>query len=163
MSLSATCITHTVDATEQLGRQLGAGLRGGEVLCLSGDLGAGKTALARGIGVGWGAREAVSSPTFVFIHEHRRHTDLQRLYHVDCYRLEQDAEAASLGLEDLFDGDDVVLLEWPERVMAVLPPRRVWIEIDVLDENSRRYTFSAADPRDAAVIAPLRHSSFVEE
>src|SRR5882724_1986861 len=89
-ALALSCLkltSHSVDETVQFGVRLGQRLLGGDVVCLSGDLGAGKTALASGIGKGWGALELVNSPTFVFVHEHRRTDDDVRLYHLDCYRL----------------------------------------------------------------------------
>ena len=147
--------TPTVAATVQLGQQIGMLLRGGDVLCLSGDLGAGKTALARGLASGWGAQEPVSSPTFVFVHEHRRSADAQSLYHIDCYRLQSEADAASIGLEDMLDGEDVVLLEWPERVEALLPVDRLWIAIDTVDDDTRRFTLEAVGERFSRLLTAL--------
>ncbi|NLX11994.1 MAG: tRNA (adenosine(37)-N6)-threonylcarbamoyltransferase complex ATPase subunit type 1 TsaE, partial [Chloroflexi bacterium] len=91
--------SHSVEQTLHLGRALGELLRPGDLICLAGDLGAGKTALTRGIGAGWGAREAVTSPTFTLIHEHRRPQDDQVLYHVDCYRLHGAEDAWNIGLD----------------------------------------------------------------
>ncbi|MBX3084372.1 MAG: tRNA (adenosine(37)-N6)-threonylcarbamoyltransferase complex ATPase subunit type 1 TsaE [Anaerolineae bacterium] len=153
---SVEVVTHGVDATTQLGQHLGALLRGGDVLCLSGDLGAGKTALARGLALGWGALEPVSSPTFVFVHEHRRRADAQRLYHVDCYRLQSEADAATIGLEDMLTGEDVVLLEWPEQVESLLPADRLWISIETLDDNTRRFTAEAVGKRHLALLTDLQ-------
>jgi tRNA threonylcarbamoyladenosine biosynthesis protein TsaE len=147
--------TQSVDATIQLGQQIGAMLRSGDVLCLSGDLGAGKTALSRGLVHGWGALEHASSPTFVFVHEHHRATDSQRLYHVDCYRLQSALDAATIGLEDMLAGDDVVLLEWPERVESLLPADRLWIEIETVEDNTRRFTFEAVGTRYSALLTAL--------
>src|SRR4051812_31474913 len=80
-------LSESPDQTMQFGTCLGQLLAHGDIVCLSGDLGAGKTAFTSGIGKGWGALEIVNSPTFVFVHEHRRRADNMRLYHIDCYRL----------------------------------------------------------------------------
>src|SRR5258707_11424486 len=86
-SLTFSLESTSVEQTAYFGARLGKLLGAGDVICLSGPLGAGKTALAAGIAAGWGALEPVNSPTFVFVHEHHRAADALRLYHVDCYRL----------------------------------------------------------------------------
>jgi tRNA threonylcarbamoyladenosine biosynthesis protein TsaE len=136
--------THNVAETVAFGTALGALLERGDVVCLSGDLGAGKTALARGIAAGWGVREAVNSPTYIFIHEYERHGrgSGERLYHVDAYRLTSAADAASIGLEDLLAGEGVVLLEWPERVLPLLPTERLWIDIETPADADQSRQFS---------------------
>jgi tRNA threonylcarbamoyladenosine biosynthesis protein TsaE len=135
--------SHSVEETIAVGKTLGALLRAGDVICLSGDLGAGKTAFTSGIGKGWGALEPVNSPTFVFVHEHHRAADDLRLYHLDCYRLASEEDAISIGIEDILSGDDVAILEWPERVEAFLPAERLWIELLVIDDNLRTIEFTA--------------------
>src|SRR5579859_2076084 len=132
MSHDLTILSSTPQKTQQLGVALGALLQGGDVICLSGDLGAGKTALTAGIGVGWGAREGVNSPTFVFVHEHHRARDNLRLFHVDCYRLASEADALSIGLEDMLDSSDVTVIEWPERILPFLPDERLWVTLQAL-------------------------------
>jgi tRNA threonylcarbamoyladenosine biosynthesis protein TsaE len=148
----------SVENTQALGLRLGAALRAGDVVCLSGDLGAGKTALARGIGVGWGAAEAVNSPTFVFEHAHHRHTDRQVLHHVDCYRLTSDAEAATIGLDDILAGEGATIIEWPERVLSWLPADRLWItiEADPTSATTRHFTLEASGARYVAILNDLR-------
>lgn len=135
--------SHSVEETVALGKSLGALLRAGDVICLSGDLGAGKTAFTSGIGRGWGAMEPVNSPTFVFVHEHHRNPDDMRLYHLDCYRLASEDDAISIGIEDILAGDDVAILEWPERVKDFLPTERLWIDLFVIDDNTRAIEFKA--------------------
>ena len=132
--------------TAHLGEQLGHLLRGGEVICLEGQLGAGKTCLAQGIGRGWGATADLTSPTFTLIHELRREIDHARLYHVDLYRLNSESEAWLLGLTDLLDEAKAsVMIEWPERAPTILPPDRLWIKLEYVDELHRRLTFEATD------------------
>ncbi len=148
-------LSRSVQETERLGERLGARLRGGEVICLSGDLGAGKTAFTRGIGRGWGATEPVTSPTFTLIHEHHRARDDQTLYHVDAYRLSGAADAWTVGLDELLHGDGVVVIEWPENVEDALPPERLWVTLAFVDEEVRRLTFRAVGVQAVALLAAL--------
>lgn len=135
--------THSVEETVALGKTLGSLLQAGDTICLSGDLGAGKTAFTSGIGKGWGALEPVNSPTFVFIHEHHRAADTMRLYHLDCYRLASEEDAISIGIEDILAGNDVAILEWPERVEAFLPESRLWVELLTVNDTTRKIEFTA--------------------
>src|SRR5689334_5427410 len=149
--------SHNVEQTVQFGIQLGRLLHGGDVVCLSGDLGAGKTALTSGIGKGWGALELVNSPTFVFVHEHRRGADDVRLYHLDCYRLSSEGDSLSVGVDDILAGQDVVVIEWPERIASILPAERLWIQLDELDDPAlRSLTLEATGPRYMALLDELR-------
>lgn len=102
---------------------------------LSGNLGAGKTTFAKGVAAGLGAAapEEISSPTFALIHEHGG----GRLYHVDLYRLDTEAEAASLGLDEILAQPAVVLLEWAEKFPGLLPEERVEIRIEPQADESR--------------------------
>jgi tRNA threonylcarbamoyladenosine biosynthesis protein TsaE len=149
-------ISHNVDETYQIGHHLGTLLRAGDIICLAGDLGAGKTALTRGIGRGWGALEAVTSPTFTLVHEHRRSQDDLTLYHIDCYRLQGSADAWSIGLDDLLHNDGILVIEWAKNIADVLPAERLWIAIDVLNDTHRRLTFGAAGRRFRALVEGLR-------
>ena len=116
---------------------MAAGLHPGDVLLLSGTLGAGKTALVRGLAVGLGiASEEVSSPTFTIVHEYRG--GRLALYHVDLYRLER-AATDDLGLEELGVKDGVLAIEWPDRLTHEMPGARR-IRIEWIDETTRRIT-----------------------
>ena len=131
----ATYRTRSEEETIALGQRLARELPVRGVVLLIGNLGAGKPTLAKGIVSGLGAAPAdeVSSPTFTLIHEYGE----GRAYHVDLYRLDEPAQLATLGLEDLFDGDAPVLIEWGERFPALLPERRTEIRIrsDGADER----------------------------
>ncbi len=148
-------LSRNVAETEQIGERIGALLRGGELLCLSGDLGAGKTALTRGIGRGWGALEPITSPTFTLIHEHHRARDGQKLYHVDGYRLSGAADAWTVGLDELLHGEDVVVIEWPENVAEALPEERLWVTLDFFDDETRQLTFNASGAQALALLRAL--------
>jgi tRNA threonylcarbamoyladenosine biosynthesis protein TsaE len=110
------------------------------VVLLIGNLGAGKTTLAKGIVSGLGAAvpEDVSSPTFALIHEY----GTGRVYHIDLYRLEKPAEVATLGLEEIFERDVVVLIEWGERFLSLMPGERFEIRLKALEGGSRRIEIS---------------------
>lgn len=127
-------LTRTEQETQEVARQLAATLSAGDVLLLTGTLGAGKTAFVRGLAIGLGIDASeVSSPTFTLVHEYGG--GRLPLYHVDLYRLEKGA-TEELGLEEL-GGDGVLAIEWPERLAHDIPgARRVTIEI--VDEGTRR-------------------------
>jgi tRNA threonylcarbamoyladenosine biosynthesis protein TsaE len=154
-SHTAKFISSSTDQTVNFGARLGSLLGPGDVICLNGDLGAGKTALARGIGQGWGALEAVTSPTFTLIHEHHRQQDAQRLHHVDCYRLQSTADAWSTGLDDMLYGDGIIVIEWPERIASLLPAERLWIALTPLDESQRQINMQATGTRYSDLLRAL--------
>jgi tRNA threonylcarbamoyladenosine biosynthesis protein TsaE len=128
--------TASEEATIALGEQLGALLPRQRVVLLIGSLGAGKTTLAKGIVRGLGAAEPedVSSPTFTLIHEYGTGG---RVYHIDLYRLDEPAEVATLGLDEIFDRDAVVLIEWGERFPQLLPAERTEIRIRTTENDAR--------------------------
>lgn len=137
----ASRVTHSEDETAAMGRELAPTLRAGDVLLLSGNLGAGKTAFVRGLADGLGIDPAeVSSPTFTLIHEYRG--GRLTLYHADLYRLQRTA-TDDLGLEELGIADGVLAIEWPDRLShAIDGARHIAFEID--GENTRRITCTAA-------------------
>jgi tRNA threonylcarbamoyladenosine biosynthesis protein TsaE len=137
-------ISHSAEQTARLGFRLGEILRPGDVICLSGSLGAGKTAFARGLGKGWGAIPDVTSPTFTLVHEHTRQADGLRLYHVDAYRLAGPEDALSFGLEEMLLDENPLLLEWPERIGEMLPPERLNISFEFQDTERRQVLIEAA-------------------
>lgn len=144
--------TYSPSETEQLGEQIGAHLLGGDVLCLSGTLGAGKTCLVRGLARGWGAIERPTSPTFTLINQYQRVRDSQTFYHADCYRLAGTTDAWTTGLDDLFDPANVMVIEWPERILDALPTERLWIEIRDLGDTSREFVLVASGDRALALL-----------
>ncbi len=149
--------SHNAQRTTALGAVLGGYLKAGDVICLSGELGAGKTVFSRGLGTGWGASQPLTSPTYNLVHEHRRARDRQRLYHIDLYRIQAAAEAETLGLDDILDGAGSVIFEWPERILNQLPPERLWIDIELTDsEDARELHFEARGARYVALLAALR-------
>lgn len=142
-----------------VGAALGRLLRPGDLVCLSGPLGAGKTVISRGIGIGWGTRPPLTSPTYNLVHEHRRDKDQARLIHIDLYRIDGAADAASLGIDDKLDSDDIVLIEWPERLGDYLPQEQLRIDIELVDDNARDLIISASGARYLSLLAALRDSA----
>jgi tRNA threonylcarbamoyladenosine biosynthesis protein TsaE len=133
-----------------LGQRLGTLLVPGDVIALRGDLGAGKTALAQGIGEGLGVMEPVSSPTFSLVQEYRGRLPL---WHLDVYRLRSPDEVVDLGWSDLLGGGGVVLVEWPERIEASLPPERLDIALEYgAAEEERRLTVTPLGERMTALV-----------
>jgi len=132
-----THITHSEEETAALARTLAADLKPGDVLLLSGNLGAGKTAFVRGLAEGLGiAADEVSSPTFTLVQEYRGGRLV--LYHVDLYRLER-AATEDLGLEEMGIADGVLAIEWPDRLAHAMT-QSVRVEIEIVDETRRRVT-----------------------
>lgn len=115
--------------------QLGALLETGDVICLEGDLGSGKTTLVQGIAAGWGSLEAVTSPTFVLVNVYRR-PDGAQLFHMDAYRLENAAEATALDLDALLESGPLIV-EWADRISAALPRERMRLKLVTVDEDRR--------------------------
>lgn len=130
--------TASGEETVELGRRIAAELPRRAAVLLIGNLGAGKTTLAKGIvsGLGVADEEDVSSPTFTLIHEYGG----GRVYHIDLYRLDRPEEIATLGLDEIFDRDAVVLIEWGERFPGMMPAARIEIFLKTLDEERREIT-----------------------
>jgi tRNA threonylcarbamoyladenosine biosynthesis protein TsaE len=153
-------ISTSAEQTGRLGYRLGTLLLAGDVICLSGDMGAGKTVFSAGIGKGWEAEDAFTSPTFNLVHEHRRGKDAQVLYHLDCYRLRNAAEADTIGLDDLLERRGILILEWAERIRAALPPERLWINLRVIEDTRRSFIMEAHGRRYQQLLEEFRALTF---
>jgi tRNA threonylcarbamoyladenosine biosynthesis protein TsaE len=134
-----TEITRSEEETVELGRRIARELPRRAVVLLIGNLGAGKTTLAKGIVSGLGAApvDEVSSPTFTLIHEYGE----GRVYHIDLYRLDRPEEVATLGLEEIFDRDAVALIEWGERFPTLMPADRLEIRLSALPDDCREVQY----------------------
>ena len=131
------CTTTSEDDTAAVGRTLAAALNAGDVVLLSGDLGAGKTAFVRGLAAGLGVDPAaVSSPTFTIVHEYRG--GRLTLYHADLYRLERTA-TEDIGLEEMGVADGVLAIEWPDRLTHALPSATS-VRLEIVDDTTRAIT-----------------------
>ncbi len=142
--------TVSPEETVELGRRLGEQLERGDVLALVGPLGAGKTQLTRGLALGIGAGERVTSPTFKLVNEYEGRI---RLFHIDAYRLRDAEDLAALGCDELFDGrDSAAVVEWADRVAAALPAEYLSIEFEITGPASRKLIIGAAGPRSARLL-----------
>ena len=136
MTTSQRLETRSVDETIDFGARLAAGLQHGDVLALSGALGAGKTALVKGIARGLGITRDVTSPTFTLVHEYGG--GRLPLFHIDLYRLDSVGQALAIGIEEYLNGSGVTVIEWAEKVETLLPERARRIRVESLGENVRR-------------------------
>lgn len=125
-------VSKSPEQTIALGHKLGELMSPGRVICVYGNLGAGKTYFAKGLAQGLGIVEHVTSPTFTIINEYE---GVIPFYHVDAYRLTEEEEAYELGLEEYLYGEGVTLIEWPERVNSLLPDEYLQIFIGLTDEG----------------------------
>lgn len=146
------------DQTRRLGFRLGGLLRTNDVVCLSGDLGTGKTTFVQGLAQGWGSLDSVSSPTFVLVNEYRR-PDGSCLYHLDAYRLASSWEAEDLDLDRMMETGPLVV-EWPERIKSVLPSNHLWIALRWVADEQRAMTFSGQGDHYADLVAEFRKRVF---
>lgn len=128
--------THSAAETAMLGKTFAKSLLPGDVVALSGNLGAGKTQFIAGVCEGLGVKSNVSSPTFTLIHEYQ--TDSVTVVHVDLYRLSSKSEVLTLGLEEYFDGSHVCLIEWAEKILDLLPDRYHMVKIEHGDNVEER-------------------------
>ena len=127
--------TKSAEETAIIGEKLGKLLSSGNIVCLSGDLGAGKTAFTKGIAKGLGVEDYVTSPTYTIINEYEGKLPL---YHFDVYRLNDVEDMYELGYEEYFFGDGVVVVEWADIVRDIIPGERLWITIlNTRGDNSR--------------------------
>lgn len=140
--------------TRTLGRRLGEMVQAGDVICLQGELGAGKTTFVQGLGTGLGIRQSIHSPTFILANEHRG--GRVPLYHLDAYRVQSTAEAIGFGLDDYLDGRGVVVIEWAEKIRAGLPDESLWIEFEHAGENERTLSFTARGAHYTELLSRLR-------
>ncbi len=138
--------------------RLGSLLRNGDVICLSGDLGSGKTTLVQGLASGWGSPDPTSSPTFVLVNVYRRPGGL-RLFHMDAYRMIGPAEAEDLDIDLMVDTGPLVI-EWAERIQDALPTDRLWIALKWIDDKQRDLTVTARGKRYQEILTALRRQVY---
>ena len=157
---SLDVISRSPEQTRRIGMRLGAMLQAGDVVCLSGDLGAGKTTFIQGLSSGWGSLDAVSSPTFVLVNVYRR-LDGQQLFHLDAYRLGGPADAYDLDLDGMLESG-VVVVEWAERILQALPGDYLHLRLTYIEEYQRDLLLSAHGNgnRYQAVLVALRKEIF---
>jgi tRNA threonylcarbamoyladenosine biosynthesis protein TsaE len=150
-------ISRKPEQTRRLGARLGRLLQGGDVIALEGGLGAGKTAFAQGMGIGWGASAPLISPTFILVRRHERAHDESFLYHIDLYRLNSVEAAEELGLEELLGAPHAVcVVEWADRAPELFPEEHLWITLRWIDDLQRGLTIRARGQRHQALLKEYR-------
>jgi len=146
------------DQTRRVGARLGGALQTGDVICLQGDLGAGKTTFVQGIAQGWGSLDSVSSPTFILVNVYRR-ADHSQLFHMDAYRLDSTLEAEQLDLDSML-ADGALIIEWPERVNGLVPSERLWVNLDHIADEEREMKFKASGKRYDDLLEVVRNATY---
>jgi tRNA threonylcarbamoyladenosine biosynthesis protein TsaE len=149
-------VSSSPEQTQAIGRVLGARAQPGDVVLLSGELGAGKTCLTQGVLWGLGVDEFARSPTFVMINEYEGRLPL---YHIDLYRIDAEVEVADLGLDEYLSGDGICVVEWPERSRDAYPLERVEIKLEHVNESTRKLTLTSASRRFDAVFQAAKSAA----
>jgi tRNA threonylcarbamoyladenosine biosynthesis protein TsaE len=153
-------ISHSEAQTRRFGARLGEFLQGGDVICLAGELGAGKTCLAQGIGRGLGIEGPITSPSFTLINEYRQERARLPFYHADLYRLGEAKEALTLGLDEYFYGEGVCVVEWADRAPEALPAEHLWIELRYIAQAKRGLLMKAVGKRYEELLWEFCRSEF---
>ncbi len=148
--------TESVEETSGIGERLGRLLSKGNIICLSGDLGAGKTSFAKGIAKGLEVKDYVTSPTYTIINEYEGRLPM---YHFDAYRLNNAEEMDELGYEEYFFGDGAVVLEWADIVRDIIPAERLWITIlNSRGDNTREIIMEATGEIYDTMLKGMEHN-----
>jgi tRNA threonylcarbamoyladenosine biosynthesis protein TsaE len=149
-------ITSSRSQTEEVGRVLGTMLEAGDMVCLYGDLGAGKTHFSYGVAQGLLVQDRyITSPTFTFVNEYQGRIPL---YHIDLYRLKDPSELESIGFEEYIDSDGATVIEWADRAEEELPDEKLNVYISDVSENSREIGFFAEGERYVKLLAGFKKS-----
>lgn len=128
-------VSSSIEETIQFGKKFAEELSVGDIVCLNGDLGAGKTHFVKGVASFFEVKkEKVNSPTFTLINEYQGTIPI---YHFDCYRLKNEQEALEIGTEEYFYGDGISIVEWPQKIRNLIPPEAVWITIKHVNDTQR--------------------------
>jgi tRNA threonylcarbamoyladenosine biosynthesis protein TsaE len=151
-------LSRSPDQTRHVGMRLGAALQAGDVICLQGDLGAGKTTFVQGIAHGWGSVDPVSSPTFILVNVYRG-SDSKRLFHMDAYRLDSTPEAEELDLDSML-AQGPLIIEWPERMTKLIPLERLWVQLEHRNGDEREMKFNSSGKRYEELLDIIRRATF---
>ncbi|NLZ45956.1 MAG: tRNA (adenosine(37)-N6)-threonylcarbamoyltransferase complex ATPase subunit type 1 TsaE [Clostridiales bacterium] len=127
--------THSPEETIEFAKKIGSLLVGGEVIAYRGGLGAGKTTFTRGLAIGYGLGDDVTSPTFALVNEYRK--EKKRLCHFDMYRISGNADLETTGFYDYMDGENVLAIEWSENIEDALPDNTIYITLNRIDDDTR--------------------------
>jgi tRNA threonylcarbamoyladenosine biosynthesis protein TsaE len=154
-------ISHSAEQTRRLGMHLGRLVRAGDVICLHGELGVGKTCLVQGIGRGMGIEVPINSPSFILVNEYAPPGSRLRLYHIDLYRLDKAVpEALAIGLDEYLYGAGVCVIEWADRAAEIMPADHLTVELRWIDYYKRGLVFRAAGVRSNELLAAFREQVY---
>ena len=129
-------VSESAEQTREFAKNYAATLRGGDVLLLDGEMGAGKTVFVQGLATGLGISETPTSPTYAYMNDYDG-----RLFHYDCYRIETPEQAERLGLADYFDMGGICVIEWGQNIAPLLPENCKRVRIKKIGENAREIEF----------------------
>jgi tRNA threonylcarbamoyladenosine biosynthesis protein TsaE len=155
---SLEIISRSAEQTRRVGMRLGNLLQLGDIMCLTGDLGTGKTTFVQGLAAGWGSLDQVTSPTFVIVNLYRR-LDQGQLFHLDAYRLSGPLEAVDLDLEAMLD-EGTLVIEWADIIREALPEACIWVHLQYVDEFQRDLVFSARGQYYQILLANFREKVY---
>lgn len=157
-SNSLDFISRSPEQTRRLGVRLGTLVKPGDIICLSGDLGAGKTTFVQGFAHGWGSLDPVSSPTFVLVNQYRRF-DGGLLHHLDAYRIETALEAEDLDIDEMIS-NGVLVVEWADRISSALPTERLTIDLSWVADEQRNLVFTPFGERNLKLLGNFKQLAF---
>ena len=150
-------LSHSPDQTQRIGVRLGESLHGGDLICLTGDLGTGKTTLAQGIARGWGSFDQVTSPSFVFAHIYDGETPL---YHIDLYRVEKEEELPHIGVDEMLGNDGVAVVEWFDRFPAIWPGEKLEVHMEFGLDEERKISLRGLGDRGQELVGKFKEASW---
>ncbi len=131
--------TDSLKKTQNFARDFAKNLKGGDILCLYGNLGSGKTSFVQGLAKGFGITRRIISPTFIIARRYEM-GDLN-LYHIDLYRTQTLQDLLSIGIDEILEGDNnIVVIEWAEKLLDLIPKKRIDLKFEYIDENKRKIT-----------------------
>jgi tRNA threonylcarbamoyladenosine biosynthesis protein TsaE len=151
-------LSRSAEQTRRIGMRLGALLQPGDLICLVGDLGSGKTTLVQGISAGWGSLDAALSPSFVLVNVYRR-LDGKRLFHLDAYRLSGPAEAEDLDVDAMLESGPLVI-EWADHIQEALPEDWLWVSFSWINDEQRDMVLTARGQHYITLLGRLRRQVF---
>ncbi len=151
-------ISRSPTQTRRVGMRLGELLLPGDVICLEGNLGAGKTTLAQGIASGWGSYDSVTSPSYVLVNVYRR-LDQNQLFHLDAYRLSGPEEALDLDLDDMLSRGPL-LVEWADRIQEAMPEDYLWMKMRFINDEQRDFIVHAKGERHKHILEKFREDVY---
>ena len=140
MNNGSDLITNSSEETRVLGKELASKLKGGEIIALYGNLGGGKTTFVQGLAMGLGIKRRIISPTFIIIRSYKIFINKRKknFFHLDLYRTETVDDIKGLGVDEIIDNNNnIVVIEWAEKLKDFLPKKRIDIYFEYLDENKR--------------------------